>query len=331
MNVRPHRLLSPAHALAAAVLVATAIAPSRAYAQDRTAEVLYQEGKAAAKNKDWAVACAKFQESHSREPAPGTLLNLADCEENRGQLTLAISHFEAAARMVKPGDERAEYARQRSFAIDRRAPKLTLRLHPSTPEGTTVERDGSPVAATQIGAPIAVDPGAHTLVVRAPGRTEIRGSVNVRDGETREIELTAGMPIPMGTTTPSKPTTKDAPATSIEPSDGSLRTLAFVSLGVGAVGLGVGIVGGLVTMGAKSSADQHCPTNGCDPDGLAAESRGKTWSAISTVGFIAGGVGLAAGAGLLLFAPKTQKGTAAGGLSVQPTVAGAQLRWVGSF
>ena len=326
------------YVLAAALTLATlpVLLPRNAQAQDRTAETLYQEGKAAAGKKDWVVACAKFQESNTREPAPGTLLNLGDCEENRGLFALAISHFEAAARMCKPGDERADYARQRSFALERRAPKLVLRLHASTPTGTTVERDGVAVGATQLGTPIVVDAGEHRLVVRAPGRSESRGSVLVAAGESREIELTAGMPIPGATTAPAGPATqadKPAPAmmTSGDPGS-SARTGAYVAFGVGAVGLGIGIVGGLMTMSAKSTADSHCPPAGCDKDGLDAESRGKTWSAVGTVGFIAAGVGLATGAGLLLFAPKAQAGQPQmGALSVSPTVGGAAVRWVGSF
>ncbi len=331
LPMQQHPLRLP---LAGALAFALTFAAGGAQAQDRTAEVLYQEGKAAAKNKDWPVACAKFKESHAREPAPGTLLNLGDCEENRGQFTQAIADFETAARLCKPGDERADYARQRSFALEKRAPKLTLRLHASTPAGTTVERDGVAVLPLQIGAPILVDPGEHTLVVRAPGRAEMRGAVRLVEAETREIELTAGMPITAGTSTPRDDKAAPRGEAPGATNDGSLKTAAYVSLGVGAVGLGVGIVGGLLTMGAKSTADQHCPAQGCDADGLSAESRGKTWSAVSTVGFVVGGLGLATGAGLLLFAPKSARsttGTGTGGLSLGPTAGGAQVRWVGAF
>ena len=336
----PLRRLTLAAPLAFACALALTSAAAPARAQDRTAETLYQEGKAAAKNKDWAVACAKFKESHAREPAPGTLLNLGDCEEQRGQFTQAIADFETAARLCKPGDERADYARQRSFALERRAPKLTLRLHPSTPTGTVVERDGVAVATTQIGTPILVDPGEHALVVRAPGRAEMRGTVRLVEGETREIELTPGMPITNGTSTPTKDARPDGARSRTETTpgaamgegrDGSLRTVAYVSLGVGAVALGVGVLGGILTMSAKSTADQHCPAQGCDADGLSAESRGKTWSTVGTVGFVVGGVGLATGVGLLLFAPKTAARPATGGLAITPTASGAQVRWAGTF
>lgn len=334
--MRTHLL--PRLALAIALpLAATTMMPSMARAADQTAEQLYQEGKAAAGKKDWVLACSKFAESNAREPAPGTLLNLGDCEENRGQFTQAIAHFEAAARLCKPGDERAEYARQRSFTLERRAPKLTVKLQASTPAGTVIEKDGVALGAAQIGVPIVIDPGEHTLVVRAPGRTESRGSVRIALGESREIEVTAGMPIPQGAVTQTTPTTAaPAVATTAEiPKDtnGSepTKTAAYVSFGVGAVGLAIGVVGGLLTMSAKSTADSHCPAQGCDSEGLSAEDRGKTWSTISTAGFVVAGLGAATGAGLLLFGPKSKTTTTTGGLTVQPTAAGAQLRWIGSF
>ncbi|NOU28880.1 MAG: hypothetical protein HOO96_13330, partial [Polyangiaceae bacterium] len=49
------------------------------------AETLFREGRKALEAGDYAVACAKFAESQRIEPAPGTLLNLAGCEERSGK------------------------------------------------------------------------------------------------------------------------------------------------------------------------------------------------------------------------------------------------------
>src|SRR5512140_1442198 len=93
--------------VAVALALATSLAGSSARADD-TAESLYREGRRAAVAKDWDLACKKLKESMDREPAPGTILNLADCEENRGHLLAAIAGYQAAAARFKPGDERAE-------------------------------------------------------------------------------------------------------------------------------------------------------------------------------------------------------------------------------
>jgi hypothetical protein len=95
-------------------------------------------------------------------------------------------------------------------------------------------------------------------------------------------------------------------ATSTPAKSNALRTAGYVSLGVGALGVVVGTLGGVVTLNAKSTADSNCPSAGCNADGLDAESRGKTWSTVSTAAFVLGGVALAAGAALVLLTPSSQ-------------------------
>jgi hypothetical protein len=323
-------------AIVTSSLLALAALAAPARAQSTTAEILYQEGRRAAQAKDWALACRKFKESQELEPAPGTLLNLADCEENRGALRDARAHFESAAQLFKSGDERGAYARQRASSVERRMPKLLLRLPATAPNGTTAERDGAPLAATDLNKPTALDPGDHVLVVHAPGRQDMRTTIRLAEADSREIELAVGAPAATGSVTP--PPTNDvapkAPATvePVRPSNGdgssARRTAGFAALGVGAIGLGAGLLGGLLTMNAKSTADSNCPAPGCNSTGLDAESRGKTWSTVSTVGFVAGGLGLATGAGLLWLWPN---GKSQAAVSAHPNVGGAEVRFGTSF
>jgi hypothetical protein len=324
--------------LAGGLIVVWASLPGIARAADPVAESLYQEGRRAAQAHDWALACRKFQESHDREPAPGTLLNLADCEEKRGQLVEAFAHFEAATHQFK--DERSAFALRRATAVGLRTPRLTLSLRSPSPSGTVVERDGMPVNAESLGNPVAMDPGEHTIVVRARGRSEVRTTIRLSEGETREIELTAGVPIVSAAVAPpvllqatepsvhapeDKPEAtpnKDASTTS------PLKSAAIVSFVAGGVGVGLGIAGGIITLNAKSTVDTNCPASGCNPTGLSAESRGSTWSTVSTVSFIAGGVGLASGIAFWLAQPKS---TSASALTASPTRGGAQLRFLTTF
>jgi hypothetical protein len=73
-------------------------------------------------------------------------------------------------------------------------------------------------------------------------------------------------------------------------------------------------------MNAKSTADAECKRT-CSGAGLDAEQRGKTWSTVGTVGFVAGGVGLAAGAILLWLAPSHTETS----FAAEPVRGGAQL------
>ena len=108
------------------------------------------------------------------------------------------------------------------------------------------------------------------------------------------------------------------------------RTVGFVSLGLGAAGLGVGIVGGIMVLSAKGAADANCPA-GCNPTGLDAESRGKTLSAVSTAGFATAGVGLAVGATLLWLLPAPSSRVRAAAVTVAPMPGGSVVGWTRTF
>lgn len=329
-------------ACAASVFVCLAcstLIPSVAHASDPMAEQLYQDGRKAVEAKDWATACAKFRESYGREAAPGTLLNLANCEEMRGELAQAMNHFQAAAGSLRAGDSRIAYANQRAVALARRVPKLTLVLQNSSAEGTTVERDGAKVEGGTFGIPVPVDPGEHVILVRAPGRLEVRSSVRLEEGESRTIELISGVPVPAEPARAKEEEVVPPPVASvpppIEPSpeplaidrgSSSVRTLGFVSLGVGVAGIGLGIAGGVMVLDAKGVVDEHCRPD-CDTEGATAQRTGRTWSTISTVSTVGGLVAVGAGLSMILLAPKSRSVA----VGATPLVGGMALGASGTF
>lgn len=88
----------------------------------------------------------------------------------------------------------------------------------------------------------------------------------------------------------------------------TLRLAGLIAGGVGIVGLGVGGVTGLVASGKHDDskcADDRCPDQG----GVDREKDAATMATVSTIGFIAGGVLLAAGVVMYLVAPKAEKRT----------------------
>jgi hypothetical protein len=293
-----------------------------AWAGDPAAEAAYAEGRRAALAKDWELACRKFRESQALEAAPGTLLNLGNCEENRGRLLVALDAFQAAERMLKPGDDRVAYAKQREATVEKRLARLSVRLDPALPAGATIERDGTVLDGALLGVAIPVDPGEHVIVVRAPGRADARTTLRLGDAESRDVLLAGGAALAPGEgRVEEKPTPSGAPPKKRPP----LKTLGYVGLGAGALGLAIGVIGGVMTLEAKSAADAGCGAQGCDANGLDAEKRGKTWSTISTIGFVAGGAAIAAGATLLYLDARS------GRLSARATPGGAGLEWQGSF
>src|SRR5262245_31877335 len=88
--------------LGAACVTGPVWAPPAARAQESqlsvsAAEALFEEGRSALAAGDLDLACARFRESNRLDPAVGTVLNLADCEEKRGKLATAWTLFRRAS------------------------------------------------------------------------------------------------------------------------------------------------------------------------------------------------------------------------------------------
>lgn len=116
------------------------------------------------------------------------------------------------------------------------------------------------------------------------------------------------------------------------PGSGSYRAFAGVTFGLGAVGLGVGTVAGVVALSRKTDLDSRCMDKSCYPQEQAVWNSAKTASTASTIGFIAGGVCVAAGTLTLLLQPSG--GTAgASARSAMPALAvgPSTLHLVGEF
>ncbi|MBI4699913.1 MAG: hypothetical protein HY744_01895 [Deltaproteobacteria bacterium] len=76
----------------------------------------------------FSTACERFRASEKLDPAPGTTLNLAECEQRRGQLATAWELFRAVASKLPPGDPRRPVAERRLAEL---APQLP-RVYPFT-------------------------------------------------------------------------------------------------------------------------------------------------------------------------------------------------------
>jgi hypothetical protein len=101
-------------------------------------------------------------------------------------------------------------------------------------------------------------------------------------------------------------TSAPAGATSASGDDGAkgknTRTLGWILGGVGVAGLGVGAIAGGLALGKKGVTDDECNsvTRACSQQGKDAASAGRTFALVSTVGWIAGVLGVGAGAYFIL-------------------------------
>jgi hypothetical protein len=290
------------------------LAAAPAHAQDRdpaAAEALFQAGRKAYDVGSYAEACRKFSESQRLDPGAGTLINLAACREKTQELSLAWEAWQEALRALPQGDERRPEVEHRAKTLDARLPRLVVVLAPNAPTDARITRDGVLLGSAALGVPIPVDPGKHTVEVNAAGRASKRYQITIAEGAKERLEVTPGDVAASPPPTPAPPpkALKPTPANGSRPErdrggEGETRTLGFIVGGVGAAGVVVGGVTGLLALGKKHTMDDDCDAKDgvqyCGQAGLDAASSGKTLATVSTVSFVAGTLALGVGAYFVL-------------------------------
>jgi hypothetical protein len=289
------------------------------------AERLFQQGRAALEAKDYATACAKLAASQRLDAAVGTLISLAECEEDRGQLAGARAHWQEAANLAEATHDkhdRAVFARERLAQLEPRVPRLTLRVSTRAPKGMIVMLDGLPLGETDLGLPRSLDPGTHAVQISATGHAPRTLRVDLTEGQRRELDLEPGEAIAAAPPPPQEPLPREPPPTTPAPTPerGSWhRPVAYAAGGLGVVGIAVGSVLGLEASSKWSKAKQDCGA-GCPSGSIARSERSdaSTDGTISTVGFVAGGVALAAGIVLYLTAPSSTPSSTSARVTITP-------------
>jgi len=293
---RPFILTIEALAFAALVLH-----PSPARAGDEAAaEALFGEAKKLAAAGKYAEACPKFAESNRLDRGAGTLIHLADCYEKNKQSASAWATFKEASSAAQALG-RADWqklAASRAAALEGKLGRLTIRV--ADPAGRIeVTRDGSPTSSASWGTPIPVDAGPHKIHAVAPGRRAFEVSVTTHDGEATEVAVPA-LEADTGAPASTSPATGgDAARTS---SGSGTRSAGFVIAGIGVAGVAVGAITGLLALGENNDSKKECPTDGACASRAAVDSNdsARTFGTVSTIAFIAGGVGVAVGTVMVL-------------------------------
>ena len=286
-------------ALCGALGVAWAPVRVAAAEEQSTAARLFEEGRVALEQNKLNEACAKLAESQQLEPRVGTLLNLADCEERRGQLLAASDHWVAAQDLARTaGDARNAEAKRRFAALETRIPRLTLRRAAGAPTSTTVKRARVGGPATQAradGRPERVDPGEYRVTVSAPGRGERAYELELMAGETATLVVDAGVVL---TGSAADAQAADGGDDSPTHSWSGLDTAGAVVGGLGLVSLVAGAVLGAQAMAKQkaSNDDDHCSAdNLCDQQGVDLRDEAIVAARASTGTIVVGSLLVAAG------------------------------------
>lgn len=244
---------------------------------------------------DFDLACEKFEASMKLDPAPGTLMNLGNCEERRGRVASAWERYIAAQRELPATDRRKEFAAKKVKALEPLVPYATIVLADDAPEGTEVHRDGIDLTGS-LGVRLPLDPGTHRVVAVAPGYAEQSFELEL------ELRTNARLVVEPGEKLPDPPAEVGSSPTpgGEEPvlwGPLTQRQWAFVAGGVGLAGILTAFTTGALAYGEMQTMDEECDhdTRLCTPAGIAARDTGSRLATIANVAGVVGVLGLGGG------------------------------------
>jgi hypothetical protein len=313
---------------------ASAQADERGRGQDEDRRAaLYRAGVDAAAAGRWAEAREDFQGALTLRASPRVFFSLAQCEERLGQLASAEADYARAERWAREasGDtDVVSAAEQAERALGPRVPHVRVLVAGADgdPGGSSATLDG---AATATGTPVAVDPGVHRIVVRAPGMREVSVTAAVGEGQQLDVPLrleaeAATRPAPAVRAAEGEPL--QAAGTAVA---GPWRAVGVAAGAAGIVALGVGAAFGAV---AKSKNDQSyaigCHGDDCTPPAAAVRRDAISAANASTALVVAGSLLAASGIALWVLAPAGTK-TARVGVAPMAALSGGGVAVEGAW
>lgn len=344
-------------ASSAALFLGLALCAARAEAGETESRSLFAEGRVLRTKGRCVDAIPIFKKALETYPEGlGALRNVAECEEELKRFASARrSYWDLRLAVLKLGspkyqswDKDAEQAHAR---LDTKVARIVVRVKG---DPAWVRINGVPMDPRLAGIPLEQDLGPIEVSFQDGSSSPPTKRLELEEGKRYEIELesTAMQPSPTNPGLPkdglrtvddsAKPTPKPSAAEeaeSKEPSESSPLILAgAISLGVG----GAGAVAFFVSLGIRQSAlgtvEDLCPNlSACKASPSQAEEileatdRGRTASTLATVFAVVGGVGVAAGTGMLIGGAASSSTPPNSAVVVAPTDGGAMFSLKGSL
>ena len=297
-------------------------------------------------------AYGEFKTAYAASPSWKILGNLGISAmklERDGEAIEAYKKYLSEGGKQIEASERAQFQRDLS-TLEAGVVRLTL---DSDPPGASITDERFPASGNAIRnsytlqgpMQIGVRAGRHRFVAKLAGHVDVAWEIELsprqQESHTFKLaEVAAAAPAPGPTAPASAPPPVVAVDTSNAKASNGLRTGTYIALGVGVVGLGAGTLFGLNAKSKYKQANDitnndNCPASGaCELPAPLFDKRqqlgkdGDRAKTISLVGFIAGGVGVAAGVTLFVLSNKKEQPAAA---TVEPYLSVGGLGVRGSF
>jgi hypothetical protein len=283
------------------------------------ARALGQEGVKLADAGNCQDAIDRLARAEKLFHAPTTLGRLGECQVQVGKIVEGTENLNKVVReTLAPGAPAAfKQAQERAARVLAEAKPKIARLKIAVAEPSeapySVKVDGEPIPLASLNTNRPMDPGEHTIEAAAPGYKTTRAKVTLPEGGSDSVALrleadeAASKPEPAATGPVAPPPPKEVAPEEDRPMISS-RLPAYVAFGVGAAGVAVGSIFGLMALGKKGDLEDACsPVRVCPPSERERIDDGKTFGTVSTVGFVIGGAALVAGAALFFMTQPPRK------------------------
>ena len=255
----------------------------------------------------WEKAYSEFERAEAEAHSPVFGLYMARCKRQQGALLAARALYQrvAAEKLTPdappPWSHAVLTAKAERQALSAIIPSICLRVEPGSDIVRASLADRT-LYLSQDCQVIELDPGEYSLTLwDAAGRKSAR-RIRLLEAERTDLPLGRLEPerMPGAPRSPPVPAPTSASYNLRDRSDSPSwhGALGYAALGIGAAGLAVATVAGVIAAVKRGELD--CPQDKCSRADAPEARSASRWASVSTVGFIFGGASAAAG-GVVLF------------------------------
>ena len=271
-----------------------------------TARSALKEGLALREKGDLVGALGRLTTAFDLVQTPVTAFELGKTHLLMGHVMQAHELFQKIGRIPPALEESQRSATAREEAnrlagdLEPRIPSLRIKLKLPPDATAAVRVDDDPIATTGAITARAVDPGKHVIVARAGDGPEERVTIEVAEGETKDVELAPQWIAPK---TPAAGAGQVVYLRQTNP-------MVFVGFTASAVGLTISAIAGVLAVNAAGRAREGCGDNYC-PQRVRDDEITvmRTWLAVCVIGGAAAIASFTVGV-ISISRPTTEKVTA---------------------
>jgi hypothetical protein len=284
--------------LTLASALARAATPTGATEEEKqAAQKMFEAGDGLYESRRYDDAIVAFKNSHSLVASPNSRLMLARSLREAGRSAEASEEFRGTIRDAEASGGRYPEALQaaqselKALEASLGHIELAQKLRAQIAE---VSINGRPIAVSE--APIPVVAGTVRIEYRLKDGSSHSTTIGLAQGESKTVDASESIVAKPVTAAPSRPTTtaRAASAPGRDSGGNVLRTAAWVSAGVGVLGLSAFGIFGYLNRKTYDDLESECPNGTCPASSMDKVDAGRRYQLLANVGLGVAVVGTAA-------------------------------------